>query len=76
MELYPTFPLERQRALCSQGRQRGVVIYPPPLPPPPPEVVHRQSTIVPLPHNTRQVMVVEWTGDNDRHLHLVNVDAL
>ena len=58
--------------LCSQGEVSGYVIWPP-TGRTPPEIVHRQSCVIPMPHNTKQVMVIEWTGDDDQHLHMVNV---
>lgn len=69
---YPQFPLERDRMLCSHGEPRGYTIWPPGSHTPP-EIVHRQSVVVAMPHDTSQVMVIEWTGDDDEHLHMVNV---
>lgn len=66
---YPQAVIKHPRVLCSMGSPRGVTIYPRPFWTPPPEVVHRQSCILPLPHDAEQVAVIEWTdGPPDHHL--------
>lgn len=58
-----------------RGSTRGITIYPKPTYVPPPEIVHTDSCIVPLPHETQKVMVTEWTnGVPD--LHSVDLSAL
>jgi hypothetical protein len=72
MSRYPQYTGRHTRILCIRGVPRGVSVSPKFGEVPPPEMVHHQSTIIPLPHTADQVMVIEWTGDR-RELHLADV---
>ena len=65
---YPHTKLIRVRVLRSRGAERDLAIFPMPVSIPSPEVIHSDSTVIPLP-GYGKAMIFEWTGsDSERHL--------